>query len=54
MDGRKFIQPSLTGAQLPHAHHLPQLLIADEGLVDLEDGLLEDEVHRIPQDLLRI
>lgn len=54
MNGCKFVQSSLAGTQLPHAHHLPQLLVTDEGLVDLEDGFLEDEVDRIPQDLLRV
>lgn len=52
MDGCEFVQSDLAGTQLPHAHHLPQLLIADEGLVDLEDGLFEDEINRVPQDLL--
>ncbi len=54
MDGCELIQTSLAGTELPDAHHLRELFVADEGLVDLEDGLLEDEVHWITQDLLRI
>ena len=39
---------------LPYFDHLSELLIADEGLIDLEDGLLEDEEDRVFEDLLRI
>ena len=39
---------------MPDPHHLAQLLVADEGLVDLENGLLEDEVDWIFEDFLGV
>ena len=54
MDWRELIQSSDIGMQLPHLHHLPHLLIANEDLVNLQNRLLENEVNRVLQDLLRV
>ena len=54
MDGSELVQLDIRRTELSDAHHLGQLLVADKGLIYFEDGLLEDEVHRVSEDILRV
>lgn len=54
MDRSELIQAGYVWMELADLHHLPHLLIANEDLVNLEDGLLEDEVDGVFEDFLRI
>ncbi len=54
MNGCKFIKFTLRGAKLSYLDHLTKLLIADEGFIDFEDGLLEHKINRIFQYLFRV
>jgi len=54
MDGSVFIELGLYRAGLPDLDHLSQLLITNESLINLQDGLLEDEEDRVLEYLLGI
>lgn len=48
------IEFGLDGTRLPNFDHLPQLLIANEGFIYLENGLLEYEENWVFEDLFGI
>jgi hypothetical protein len=47
VNGGKFIKFALGRTELAYLDHLSELLVANEGLVYFEDGLLEHKIDRI-------
>ena len=54
MDWCKFVSFDFSWTALSDFYHLSQLFVTDECLINLQDGLLEDEVDWVSHNFLGI